>query len=216
MTLTTNIHNSSVKHLSRLTPVLLGLAACQSNPSPPDTTAAKAPAPPPPAAVQTPPANREHVDAATFSIIGLPNKQLTTKELARQLGRPDSIAKGAVECGSQLQGISMDSPDGDFWYYGKTVYEVSGNQAILFSFDVTTGRFQGRIGKLVLDKNTTLEDVRHFFPMSAKDADQPAGHGRPGEVMSLPFYYKGVPQDGAVDLLFQDGRLQAVEFFSAC
>ena len=221
MTLTTNIHDSPMKHLSRLTPVLLGLAACQSNSNPSATAATAAPAPPPPAAVQTapaqtPPANGEHVDGATFRVVGLPDKQLTTKELTRQLGRPDSIAKGVVECGSQLEGIPMDSPDGDFWYYGRTVYEVSGNQAVLFSFDVTTGRFQGRIGKLVLDKNTTLEDVRRFFPVSAKDADQPAGHGRPGEVMSLPFYYKGVPQDGALELLFQNGRLQAVEFFSAC
>lgn len=199
--------------------MLLCLAACQSNPTTSAVTTVAAPpqpAPSSPAPVQPAPVNPEHIEPTTISITGLPDAQLTTKDLTRRLGRPDSIAKGAVECGSRLAGIPKDSPDGDMWCYGKTVYEVSGNQAILLSFDVTTGRFQGKIGKLVLDKNTTLEDVRRFYPLSAKDADKPAGNGRPGEVMSLPFYDKGVPVEGALDLLFQNGRLQAVEFFNPC
>ena len=202
-----------MKRLSQLAAILLCLAACQSSPTTP--AAPSAPAPPKPVAAQTPAANPEHIDPTTLSIIGLPDEELTTKQLTRQLGRPDSIAKGAVECGSRLSN-SMDSPDGDIWYYGKTVYEVSGTRAILCSFDVTSGKFQGRVGKLVLNQNTTLEDVRRFFPVSAKEAEKPAGHGRPGEEMSLPFYDKDVPQDGALDLLFQNGRLQAVEFFSPC
>ena len=203
-----------MKRLSQLAAILLCLAACQSSPTTPAAKVA-APAATPPAPAQAPAANPEHIDPTTLSIIGLPDEELTTKQLTRQLGRPDSIAKGAVECGSRLSN-SMDSPDGDIWYYGKTVYEVSGTRAILCSFDVTSGKFQGRVGKLVLNQNTTLEDVRRFFPVSAKEAEKPAGHGRPGEEMSLPFYDKDVPQDGALDLLFQNGRLQAVEFFSPC
>ncbi|MCI1186009.1 hypothetical protein MON38_01155 [Hymenobacter sp. DH14] len=185
-----------MKILSRLAPVFLGLAACQSNPTTPATpsaapattsTTASTPLPAAPKA----PANPEYADAATFSISGLPDSQLTTKEFTRQLGRPDSIAKGAVECGSRLANIPMDAPDGDSWYYGKTMYEVSGTQAVLCSFDVTTGRFKARLGKLVLDKNTTLEAVRRLYPESAKQADEPAGPGRTGEVMSLPFIFKG-------------------------
>lgn len=207
-----------MNHLSRLAPIFLCLAACQSNPAPPATTttpASRLPAAAPPAA-PTPPANREHADAATFNISGLPDAQLTTKELTRRLGRPDSIAKGAVECGSRLANILMDAPDGDCWYYGKTMYEVSGNQAILLRFDVTTGRFKARLGKLVLDRNTTLDDVRRFYPESAKEADKPAGPGQTGEVMGLPFIYKGEGSDESLDLQFQNGRLQAVEIFSPC
>jgi hypothetical protein len=85
----------------------------------------------------------------------------------------------------------------------------------MFSFDVTSGKFRGKLGKLVLDKNTTLEDVRRFFPESAKQADTPSP-GRPGEEMSLPFYDKDIPMDGALNLLFNKGRLQEVEFFSPC
>ena len=197
-----------MKQLSLQAPMLLFLAACQSNPSTPTAPAQPAPA-------QARPINPERIEASMVTVIGLPDEELTTKQLMRQLGRPDSIAKGTVECGSRLA-TPMNSPDGDFWYYGKTVYEVSGTQAILCSFDVTSGKFQGRVGKLVLNQKTTLEDVRRFFPVSAKEAEKPAGHGRPGEEMSLPFYDKGVPQDGALDLLFQNGRLQAVEFFSPC
>lgn len=209
-----------MRNLSQIIPLFFCLAACQSNSDTPATTpavtTAAAPAAPAPAPIAAAPANAEHIDATTFSIIGLPDEQLTTKQLTRQLGRPDSIAKGAVECGSRLHDIPMDNPDGDFWYYGKTMYEVNGTQAILCSFDVTSGRFRGKIGKLVLDKNTTLEDVRRFYPESAKEADKPAGPGSSGEVMGVPFFDKDVPLDESLDLIFQKGRLQAVEFFSPC
>ncbi|MBF9222410.1 hypothetical protein [Hymenobacter ruricola] len=205
-----------MKQLSSLPSfLLLCLAACQSNPSTPAATAATPPAAAKPTPPRPAPATPEHIEASMVTVSGLPDEEVTTQQLIRQLGRPDRIAKGAVECGSRLSS-PIDRPDGDLWYYGKTVYEVSGTQAILSSFDVTSGKFRGKIGKLVLDKNTTLEDVRRFFPAAAKEADEPAGHGRPGEVMSLPFYDKGVPMDGALELQFQHGHLQAVEFFSPC
>lgn len=165
----TNICQPLMKHLFRLAPILLSLAACQSNPSPPATATAVATPPniAKPAPAKEEPANPEHIEASMVTLVGLPDDELTTKQLMRQLGRPDSITKGAVECGSRLS-TPMNSPNGDLWCYGKTMYEVSGTQAILCSFDVTTGKFQGRIGKLVLNQNTTLEDVRRFFPEAAK------------------------------------------------
>ena len=202
-----------MKHLLHLAPVLFLLAACQSNPTIPAATAA-APAATPPVPAKAEPASSEHIESGMLTVTGLPDEELTTRQLTRQLGRPDRIAKGAVECGSRLS-QSMDSPDGDIWYYGKTMYEVSGTQAILCSFDVTSGKFQGKLGKLVLNQHTTLEDVRRFFPVAAKEADVPST-GRPGEEMSLPFYDKGVPMDGSLILLFKQGHLQAVEFFSPC
>ena len=147
------------------------------------------------------------------TVNGRPHLQLTTQQLTRQLGRPDSIAKGAVECGGYFE--TMTSSEGDWWYYGKTMYEVSGTQAMLCSFDVTAGKFQGKVGKLVLNRNTTLEDVRRIFPVSAKEADKPST-GRPGEEMGLPLYHKGTPVDAALILLFKKGRLQGVEFYSPC
>lgn len=214
-----------MKTLSRLTPVpvFLALAACQSNPTTSPATTSAAPAPdsasastPPPAAAPQAPANREYADATTFHISGLPDAQLTTKELTRQLGRPDSIAKGAVECGSRLSNMPKNAPEGDFWYYGRTMYEVSGNQVILMKFDVASGRFKARLGKLVLDKNTTLDAVRRLYPEAAKQADEPAGPGRTGEMMSLPFMDKGNGLDESLNLEFQNGRLQVVELFSPC
>jgi hypothetical protein len=202
-----------MKQLTSLPALLLILAACQSSP---DTPAA---APPPAAAQSAPlkaePAPPEHIEADMLTITGLPTKEISTAQLTRQLGRPDSIAKGAVECGGSLD-LPMDAPNGDIWYYGKTMYEVNGTRAIMLGFDVTSGKFKGKLGKLVLDKNTTLEDVRRFYPESAKEADKPAGPGRTGEEMSLPYYDKGVPVEGALELLFQKGRLQAVEFFNPC
>jgi hypothetical protein len=202
---------------------LLSLAACQSNPTVPTDTSGVVP-------VSTkqehatmelakPVASKpEYIEWGALTINGKPHQELTTALLERQLGRPDSIAKGAVECGSMLESLNkLDGAKGDFWYYGHTMYEVSGTQAILSSFDVTTGKFRGKLGQLQLNQHTTLEDVRRFFPVSAKEADVPAT-GRPGEVMSLPFYNKekDVWADASLNLIFKKGRLQEVEFFSPC
>jgi len=143
-------------------------------------------------------------------------KELTTSQLVRQLGRPDKIEKGAVECGAMLASLNkLDGAKGDMWYYGNTRYEVNGNDAILSSFDVTTGKFQGKLGPLILNQTTTLQDVRRIFPESAKQADVPST-GRPGEEMSLPFYYKGEQTDESLHLLFKKGHLQEVEFYLPC
>jgi len=148
-----------------------------------------------------------------LTVNGQPHAPLSTQLLTSQLGRPDSIARGVVECGGELEPVN--NANGDLWYYGKTAYEVGGPQAVLASFDVTTGKFQGKLGKLALNQNTTLEDVRRFFPVSAKQADVPAS-GQPGEVMQLPFYQNGTLQDASLNLIFQHGRLQEVEFFNPC
>ena len=34
--------------------------------------------------------------------------------------------------------------------------------------------------------------------------------------MYLPFSYKGMPMDESLNLIFKQGRLQEVEFFSLC
>jgi hypothetical protein len=211
-----------MKRFLPLVPILICLAACQSTPTTP-TASGTAPVLTKQeqanvALAQPVQATPEYADWSTLTINGKPHQELTTTSLERQLGRPDSIAKGAVECGSMLESLNkLDSAEGDFWYYGHTVYEVSGTQAILASFDVTTGKFEGKLGKLLLNQHTTLEDVRSFFPVSAKQADVPAT-GRPGEVISLPFYDKeqDVWEDASLNLIFKKGHLQEVEFFSPC
>lgn len=200
-----------------LVSVLLGVVACQSNPATDAATAGPTPpaqaTPPITPPAPAPAANPEYVEVDMLTVNGKPREQLSTKLLTSQLGRPDSIARGVVECGGELEPVN--NANGDFWYYGKTCYEVAGSQAVLASFNVTSGRFQGKLGKLLLNQHTTLEDVRRFFPLSAKQAEEPAS-GRPGEVMSLPFFYKGAPMDASLHLLFNKGRLQEVEFFNPC
>lgn len=194
------------------------LAACQNTPATPaaPTVAVPAPTKTSIAPVTSAPVVPEFIEWGTLVVNGKPHEELTTKLLVNQLGRPDSIATGAVECGSELEKLNkLDAAAGDFWYYGKTAYAISGTQAILASFDVTTGKFQGALGQLLLNQHTTLEDVRRFFPVSAKAADVPAS-GRPEEVMSLPFYHKGVQEAASLNLIFKKGRLQEVAFFFPC
>jgi hypothetical protein len=206
-----------------LAPLLICLVACHSTPDTPTAANGVAPAPVKQEPTGTEPAKPisgkpEYIEWRTLTINGKPHQELTTALLKRQLGRPDSIAKGAIECGGTLENLNkMDGTKGDFWYYGHTMYEVSGTQAVLSSFDVTTGKFAGKLGPLLLNQHTTLEDVRRFFPVSAKQADVPATV-RPGEVMSLPFYdkEKDVWEDASLELIFKKGRLQEVEFFSPC
>lgn len=212
-----------MKLLFRLSPLLLSLAvACQSSPSTPAAASAAA-APAKPAVVQASiqpdsavvvgadavSASAERIQDELVTVNGRPHRQLTTQALIKQLGHPDSIAKGAVECGSVLD-IPIDSPEGDFWYYGKTMYDVNGDQAILYLFDVTTGKFHGNIGKLVLNQNTTLEDVRRFYPLATKEAGSDSG------TVSLPFEHDGQLMDSSLNLIFKKGRLQEVEFYFPC
>lgn len=189
--------NSIVK----IAPLLLSLAACQSNPTASITVATPAQAKP------------EMIHASMLTINGQPQKELTTQALERQLGRPDSVVRGVVECGSEL--ADPGSAPGDYWYYGKTAYEVNGTQAILAHFDVTSGKFQGKLGELMLNQNTTLEDVRRFYPVSAKEADTPSTFHK-GELMSLPFEMNGVQIEIQLHLIFKKGRLQEVDFWSEC
>jgi hypothetical protein len=195
-----------MKQLLPLAPALLLLAACQSTPSNPAAEvaapAATQPAPPP-----AEPANPEHIEWSDLTINGKPREALSTQLLTSQLGRPDSIAKGAVECGGELEPVN--NTNGDFWYYGKTHYEVAGSRAIITTFDVTTGKFQGKLGQLVLNQNTTLEDVRRFFPVSAKESYDPI-------TITLAVYANGVLMDSSLNLRFKHGRLQEVEFFNPC
>ncbi|WP_141106483.1 hypothetical protein [Hymenobacter gelipurpurascens] len=195
---------------------LLALTACQSNSTPPvaqEVAALKAPNSGPAPESGLAATNPERIQDTMLTVNGLRHRELTTQLLERQLGRPDSIKKGAVECGGYF--ATETSPEGDWWYYGNTMYEVNGTRAILYSFDVTTGKFKGKLGKLILDQNTTLEDVRRFYPLSAKEAEKPAS-GQRGEEMSLPFEYKGEMMDDSLILLFRKGRLQEVVFFSPC
>ena len=210
-----------MKHLLHLAPVLLCLVSCQSTPATSDPASVVTPAPTQQqqAAAEVPkpvPSKSEHVEWDMITVNGQPVKELTTSELIRQFGRPDKIEKGAIECGAMLSSLTkMDSPEGDAWYYGNTMYEVNGKDAVLSSFDVTSGKFQGKLGSLLLNQHTTLEDVRRIFPVSAKEAEVPST-GRPGEEISLPFFYKGEQMDDALLLLFKKGHLQEVDFYSPC
>ena len=200
-----------MKQLLQLVPALLFLAACQSNPT---TTRPAAVVPPEPTKADT--ANLEHIESGTVTVHGKQQEELTTKALIRQMGPPDSIAKGAVECGSELSGLPVDSPDPDIWYYGKTGYEVSGNRAIMCTFNVASGKFRGMMGKLVLNQNTTLEDIRRIYPLSAKQADKPRAGQPDEEMMFLTYYDKDQPLDQGLVLLFKQGRLQQIDFWSPC
>ncbi|MCC2545410.1 hypothetical protein LJY25_03055 [Hymenobacter sp. BT175] len=172
--------NSLMKY-PLLAPALLLHAACQSNTSI-DVTASEADhlakAQPEVAS-----ASPEHIELSMLTINSKPHMKLSTEVLTKQMGRPDSIAKGVVECGGELEPVN--NANGDYWYYGKTSYEVGGTQAVLAGFDVTTGKFQGKLGRLELNQNTTLEDVRRFYPEAAKEADAPAS-GRPGRYCACP------------------------------
>lgn len=207
-----HIYLCAMKQLITVASALLFLAACQSNPTtPPEAAATPEVTKTEPPKVET--VNPEYIESISVTFNGQSKLPDTPQQLRRLLGRPDSIAVAAVECGSQLD-LPMDSPNPDFWYYGKTMYEVSGNQVGLVVMDVAAGKFQGKIGKLVLNQNTTLEDVRRYFPISAKQADKPFTNrlGEQGEEMGLRF--RGA--DNSITLLFKKGRLQKVEFFMPC
>ncbi|OGX88542.1 hypothetical protein BEN48_09145 [Hymenobacter glacialis] len=184
------------------------LVACQNNsttPALPGGSAQKA--------ATSAPANTEFIELNTLTVNGNHKELLTVQQLESQLGRPDSISKTTFECGGELG--TVNGPDSRLWFYGRTTYEVNENQATMSGFDVTSGKFQGKVGKLNLNKNTTLGDVRRFYPMSAKP-DTVLYEGRSAEIMSVPLHDKGIELDASLNLLFRNGRLLEVLFGSPC
>ena len=202
-----------MKYLFRFAPVLFCLAACQSNPTTPTVPGGATPKAATTVPAKAAPDNPEFIELSTVTVNGKPKERLTVQQLESQLGRPDSISKTAFECGGELG--TINGPASRQWFYGRTTYEVNENQATMSSFDVTSGRFQGTAGKLNLNKNTTLADVRGFYPVSAKPANVQY-EGRSAEIMSVPLHDKGTPMDASLDLLFRNGRLQEVIFSSPC
>ncbi len=153
----------------------------------------------------------ELVDGPSFRLNGQPHQPTTTAELVRQLGQPDSIARGVVECGGELK--TATSSAGDFWYYRDAQYEVSGQQAIISRFDVTTGRFRAQAGRLQINQHTTVYHVRRLFPVAVREAE---ASGRPVEAISLHWGYKGQQVEGLLNLEFAAGRLVRVELWYPC
>lgn len=195
---------------------LLGLSACQHSST--ISVEASSEKGAPVEQVKGPVTESEHITWTMLTINGKPHQELTTQQLLNQSGRPDSIAKGAIECGSLLTSLNqLNRPDGDCWYYGKTTYDVGGTQAVLSSFDATKGNFSGRVGSLVLNQHTTLADVQRYFPIAAQRAQasvtRTAGWDK---VVHLPFYKQGVSEEASLELFFQHGQLQTVGFYSPC
>ena len=194
--------------------LLMGLGGCQPESS---TPAVAAPAnlvvaAPRPAPDELPPAEQVTDDMLVFE--GLPAGQLPVAQLTRQLGQPDSIARGAVECGSQLD-VDLTVP-GDFWYYSRSRYAVARNQAALEAMDVRSGRFHGKLGSLVLNQSTTLQDVARVFPNAARRVG-PATESTALQQVSFTFLLKnGETADGELWLIFDRGQLISVNHWFAC
>lgn len=206
-----------------------GLAACQ-----PDTTLStegavaptitrsfEKPAPTPvladtaaPHLAPTPSVEAEQITYEMLVFQGLPSEQLTVAQLIRQLGRPDSVTRGGVECGSKL---SDDLPlPGDMWYYDGTQYEVAGNQAVLAAMDVRNGRFSGKLGKLVLNQHTVLQEVARVFPKAALTV-RPAASSVALQQISFTYLMpNGETADGTLNLIFDHGKLVLVEHWFPC
>ncbi|WP_143069731.1 hypothetical protein [Hymenobacter actinosclerus] len=167
-----------------------------------------------PRPVPNPAIEAEQITYKMLVFFGLPSEQITVSQLTRQLGQPDSVARGAVECGSQL---SDDLPlPGDMWYYGGTQYEVAGNQAALGAMDVRNGRFSGKLGKLVLNQHTTLQDVARVFPNAVRSVRPAAMSAALQEISFTYLMGNGETADGTLNLIFDRGKLILVEHWFPC
>ncbi|NVO32522.1 hypothetical protein [Hymenobacter lapidiphilus] len=164
---------------------------------------------PVPAGIQT-----EQIRSGMLVVEGLPSEQLSVAQLVRQLGQPDSVARGVVECGSTLDG--NPTLPGDMWYYDGTQYEVADKQAVLATMDVRSGRFHGKLGKLLLNQRTTLQDMARVFPKAAQTVG-PAAESAAFQQVSFTYLLdNGQTADGELWLIFDQGKLIKVENWFPC
>ena len=150
----------------------------------------------------------ESIDYNEIRINGLPF-ETTTAVLIKALGKPDQIEVNAVECGGYFE-----NDKGDFYKYGPSLFEVNGQWAALRVVDFSSGKFQLSIGKQVLNRNTTLDDVRRLYPVAASKVSdwRDVGAGKTYQVISIQ--EPGV--DDALKFMFEHNKLVKFEYFTPC
>ena len=91
----------------------------------------------------------------------------TVKVLKDNLGKPDSIVTKPKNSGNYVE-VATDP----IYFYGQTTFEIHKETAVLQKIDFRNGQFKLNTTGFTLDKHTTLNDFRQFFPVStAKSYD---------------------------------------------
>ncbi len=155
------------------------------------------------------PAALETISPQEVRINGL-SFETTTAALVKTLGKPDRIRTNVVEC----RGYFKDDK-GDSYQYDSTTFEVNNQRAVSRSVDFRSGKFRITIGQQVLDRHTTLDDIRRRYPLAASKVTEwqtTASAGKMYQVVSI----RNPGMDDVWQLYFDHGKLVEFEYYRPC
>ena len=153
----------------------------------------------------------EYLNPEKIKINGTLPFETTVSALRRLLGKPDQIEKDAVECGGYFE-----NDKGDFYTYGRSLFEVNGRKAVLGSIDFRSGKFRVRLGnQLLLDKTTTLAAVGKVYPLAYQKVSN--WHDvRDGKTYQVLIIWASAASDDGWQFNFYEGRLVNLDYHTPC
>ncbi len=151
----------------------------------------------------------EYIDWNNVRINGVLPPIGTTKLLYKALGKPDSIITPNIECASFYDKAYKTA------YFKGSSFELYGDTVIISTINFKQSGMTLTAGKLVLNGNTTLADIAKVFPNAVKDKSNVVVDTF-GEVISISVNTGKTLADDAWELMFKDGKLVQMDYWTPC
>jgi hypothetical protein len=134
----------------------------------------------------------------------------TAKDLRKYLGKPDSTAIITYDCGGFF---SWDGKVRGYYYKG-TVFEENNDTVVLRKINFRDKTIKLKTPKLILSKNTTLEEFARVYPVAFKSSydwsDETGKKYRLLRIQPKPNY------DDEWVLTFDANQLVEIEYWVPC
>ncbi len=190
-------------------------SAADKNAEPEITNTSKANSLPPQKSetkAQVPALNEEYINWDSVRINGKLPMVTKTTALFNLIGKPDSITDPNMSdvC------VSYYYKDFKYAYLNNTKIEIYGDTAVVSSLDFRKGsELKLKTPTYTFDKNTSLESLEKFFPVSVKEKYELNVYGI-GKTVAVSIPTSKEPSDDSWLLLFLNGKLIRLDYYLPC
>ncbi len=151
----------------------------------------------------------EFIEYSKLKINGKLYFDCNLNDLYTVLGKPDSLVMATDIC------ISAFNSDSVYYaYFDNTFAETYKDSASVSSVDFRSGKVRLVHPDFILDRNTTLESLRKYFPAAVKAAS-PVNTDI-GDAIWINLQTDRQPTDFQWLLIFQKGKLARVDLNTPC
>jgi hypothetical protein len=149
----------------------------------------------------------EFLNYKTSKLNGSIPNALSKTTLIRSLGKPTKIFAFEGECG--LSDEQEKAKTRNWYCYDSTKFFVYDESAKIYEVNFRSGKFSYTTEKIVLSKNTSIQDLQKVYPVSTKAA---ISENKGTMVKISPC----ANCDGYCILYFEKGKLVRLEWWEPC